>query len=537
MSHSIIRDVKDREPPNNLALGTSTALLGVPHCYSSIRRTKMKVFKKLTAGIIAAVIAGSTAVCTGFAATSTSWNFGNTGFNSLGTISSNVNVSSLGLYANSSKTMSVISDSQSLSGVSYSYALNLGGAGVANSSQRYRCVQVPVTKNGNNVIKVTLRSTGSSSRKLVIGNASGGKFTELTADTAISTQSYTYTGNNSVVYLYSSNSAINIYKIQVDSYDSSTSTSSSSSTSTSSSSSSSGSSTASGVITVDGSGSYSTLAQAYAAASNGSVISLGSGTFYETATTTLYKNVTIKGAGQGKTTLNYSKMATGDANRGIQMVGSSSTIQDLAITQAGDNGIYISGDSNTVKNVTVTKCQDTGVQISNGGSNNLIYNVTSNYNYDDKTGGENADGFAVKLEAGSGNVLNYCYANYNSDDGFDFYRAGNAVKVYNSQANYSGVNNGNGNGFKIGGAFTADNHYLENCTATGNKLAGFDQNSNTGALTLINCTGTSNYMNFYLSIASGYSCGPHTLKNCTSVSGTMKDTIKNANCTNCSFNT
>ena len=36
------------------------------------------------------------------------------------------------------------------------------------------------------------------------------------------------------------------------------------------------------------------------------------------------------------------------------------------------------------------KCRDTGLQISNGGGNNTISNVTSTYNYDPKTKGENA---------------------------------------------------------------------------------------------------------------------------------------------------
>lgn len=493
-----------------------------------------KVFKKLTAVVLAAVISGSLAISTAVAASSTSWNFGNTGLNNLGTITVNTGVNNLGLYASEAKPMSVVVDKQTLNGTSYNYALNLGGAGVANASQKYRCIQVPVVNNVNNVIKVTLRSTGASNRTLVIGNSKGDKLGTMTAGTGISTQAFNFCGSNSVLYLYSSNSAINIYKIQVDSYDSSSSGGSSSSNNTGSNN---NSQTSNAAITVDGKGSYKTLAEAYANASNGSTITIGAGVFYETATTTINKNVTIKGAGQDKTILNYSKMATGDANRGIQIIGNNAVIQDLAITKAGDNGIFISGSNSTVKNVTITKCQDTGLQISNGGSNNLIYNVTSNYNYDDKTGGENADGFAVKLEAGSGNVLKYCYANYNSDDGFDFYRAGNAVKVYNSEANYSGINNGNGNGFKIGGAFTPDNHYLENCTATGNKLAGFDQNSNAGSLTLVNCTGTSNYMNFFISIASDHKCGTHTLKNCVSVSGKNKDVIKNANCINCQFNT
>ena len=160
--------------------------------------------------------------------------------------------------------------------------------------------------------------------------------------------------------------------------------------------------------------------------------------------------------------------------------------------------------------------------------------MNSTYNYDPKTDGENADGFATKLSIGPGNWFENCSADYNSDDGYDLYYAGNAVKFYNCEASYNGVNNGNGNGFKIGGNYTADNHYLENCTSTNNKLRGFDQNNNTGALTLVNCIGTGNYSNFYFRAAP--TSGNHYFEGCTSTNGTTKDYITGATVVDSSFN-
>ena len=84
-------------------------------------------------------------------ADSVSWNFKNSDFKNLGTISSTVTVDGLTLIATSAKTMSVISNSQTVSGTSYTHALALGGSG----STSYRAVKVPVS--GVDTIKVVLK--------------------------------------------------------------------------------------------------------------------------------------------------------------------------------------------------------------------------------------------------------------------------------------------------------------------------------------------------------------------------------------------
>ena len=65
---------------------------------------------------------------------------------------------------------------------------------------------------------------------------------------------------------------------------------------------------------------------------------------------------------------------------------------------------------------------DTGLQIGNGASNNTIVNCDSFYNADSTL--ENADGFACKLDAGTGNQFIGCRAWQNLDDGWDGYLRG-----------------------------------------------------------------------------------------------------------------
>jgi hypothetical protein len=286
---------------------------------------------------------------------------------------------------------------------------------------------------------------------------------------------------------------------------------------------------------------FKTIAKAVSKASAGSTIYVGSGTYSVSSTIKITSSgksgspIKIVGtSGKSKTTIDFSGQSESSSNRGFQISGDYWDISGLTIKNAGDNGIFISGAYNAVSDCFITKCHDTGLQMSNGASYNTITSVTSIYNYDSATDGENADGFAAKLSIGPGNVFKKCVAEYNSDDGYDLYRAGNAVKFYNCEANYNGTNSGNGQGFKVGGDFTADNHYLESCTATGNKSRGFDQNNNTGAVTLVKCSGVKNNVNFYFPTAP--KSGKHSFTDCVSTSGKNKNKIVGATTSGCSFN-
>jgi hypothetical protein len=199
--------------------------------------------------------------------------------------------------------------------------------------------------------------------------------------------------------------------------------------------------------------------------------------------------------------------------RGIQISGDYWHIRGIDVIKAGDNCIHISGAHNTIENVVVHGCDDTGIQITADSSdagadaraaNNLILNCDSYENYDSQNSGENADGFAAKLYIGPGNVFRGCRAWNNSDDGWDLFASDNVVVIDHCWAIANGKigpsqdnTNGDGNGFKLGGAAKAGDanmggavHEVTNCISIGNHACGFTLNNNTKSPKLSMCGGT-----------------------------------------------
>lgn len=118
----------------------------------------------------------------------------------------------------------------------------------------------------------------------------------------------------------------------------------------------------------------------------------------------------------------YIGKASSDAAVGVRIYGSNYTLQNLIIEHAPDNGIQIKGKTagnNKVPNCIVRYNNDTGLQVTVGAYRNTIEAVYSYRNCDVYTRSGNADGFAPKLGAGSGNTFTYCYAWDNSDGGWD----------------------------------------------------------------------------------------------------------------------
>jgi len=157
------------------------------------------------------------------ATASKSWNFSDSNFRNLRTLSSSVTVDGITLLANSSKTVSVMSAPVD----SFTYCLALGGGG----SLTYRAVKIPV--NGSTTIKVTAKSTGDDTRTLLFVNDSGSQVGKMDCNGQLATGSAVINGNGNI-YIYSKAKGINIYKIQVDTSGTVPSGSSSSSSSSSS---------------------------------------------------------------------------------------------------------------------------------------------------------------------------------------------------------------------------------------------------------------------------------------------------------------
>jgi hypothetical protein len=257
-----------------------------------------------------------------------------------------------------------------------------------------------------------------------VADSTGKQLGTITAGTTAATGTYSYTGAAGVVYLYSSNSSINIYKIQVDS-----------SAAVSSSTGSSTVDTSNGTVATT----FSELKTAIKAAEKaGGGIVYVKGTSIscnaQLALSAKNANVSIVGVQNSDGTypvLDFSEFrssyigkSTTDSQVGVRITGSYYTIKNLIIQKAPDNGIQIKGSSagnNTVENCIVRYNNDAGVQITDGAYSNTIKFVYSYRNCDVYTLGGNADGYAPKLGAGTGNVFYGCYSWENSDDGWDSY--------------------------------------------------------------------------------------------------------------------
>lgn len=208
----------------------------------------------------------------------------------------------------------------------------------------------------------------------------------------------------------------------------------------------------------------------------------------------------------------FSAMLEGSANRGLSLSGDYWHVKGIDVYHAGDNCMNISGSNNTVEFSTFYECADSGLQLGGGASNNTILNCDSYYNADSTL--ENADGFAAKLDVGSGNKFVGCRAWQNLDDGWDGYLRGadNVNTTYeNCWAFKNGfLKNGNkgqgdGNGFKTGGSDDKDlkhNATYKSCIAAGNVTDGFDHNSNRGNVTLLSCAAHDNGRNINFSTSN-----------------------------------
>ena len=162
----------------------------------------IKKARRVFAAVVAVLLVCFTAapVLSANAATQNSWNFKNSNFKKLGTIKSSTTVDGLGLMATSSKNMKV--KAESVYGTAYTYCLALSGTGTPS----YRSVKVPVS--GSDTIKVVLRSSGSSTRNLIVADSNGKKLGTIAANKTASLGTYSYSGSKGYIYLYSENSGI-----------------------------------------------------------------------------------------------------------------------------------------------------------------------------------------------------------------------------------------------------------------------------------------------------------------------------------------
>ncbi len=192
----------------------------------------------------------------------------------------------------------------------------------------------------------------------------------------------------------------------------------------------------------------------------------------------------------------------GNDAQGIRLFANYVHLKGLVVQKAHHLGIYATGSHNIIEQVVTRENGGSGIHLAEGASFNTVLNCDSYGNYDPENHGENADGFAAKFGIGPGNVFRGSRAYENSDDGFDFWEAGEGVLVEESWAFRNGINlwndasfQGNGTGFKLGRGAGA--HKLVRCLAWANSRQGFNVNNNQTGVTLYHNTAYLNGVNNY----------------------------------------
>ena len=284
-----------------------------------------------------------------------------------------------------------------------------------------------------------------------------------------------------------------------------------------------------------------TIEKALSVVQAGDSVLFRAGIWYCTATVqvtvsgTVGKRIFIGAFGNEKPVFDFSKCTFSDQNtrnalRGFYVSGNYLHFKNLEIRYAPDNGMKLEGSNCFIERCEFHHNGDSGLQIglkSNGVNdgtivaNNLVLNCDAHHNCDPWNGGENADGFACKLFPGAGNVFDGCRSWQNSDDGWDLYETEYLIEIKNCWAWDSGnpslwnaaeyqnacrdayatiaTWNGDGNGFKLGGAGVAGGHKIHHSVAFSNKQQfsrGFHQNNNGSGIEVYNCTGWDNTVNF-----------------------------------------
>jgi hypothetical protein len=270
---------------------------------------------------------------------------------------------------------------------------------------------------------------------------------------------------------------------------------------------------------------FYSLALAVAAVSPGDTIFMRGGTYYYTATVELTAKGTesqrlfVLAYGTEKPVLNWSKWVPADetirgAARGIKVDTSAEYwyLKGLEICYAPDNGVKCEGGHTTFDQCIFHHNGDGGIQIGlnkttvstnanpeHWAAYTVVINCDSYMNADPATSYENADGFACKLYAGKGNYFYGDRSWHNCDDGWDCYQTEYPVYFENCWSWHNGDPalwglssfNGDGNGFKLGGANTYCLMTVKRCIAMNcnyGALGGFAYNDNTAPITLLNCT-------------------------------------------------
>ena len=191
------------------------------------------------------------------------------------------------------------------------------------------------------------------------------------------------------------------------------------------------------------------------------------------------------------------------------IVLNNASVTNVTITNAQRVGVKMERNStrfnvivrNTGINVQVYNNQGHGVSMTGKSYRNCIVSVESSYGYNEHgqsqvtVKGGNADGFSIKNGAHDVTMID-THAHHNSDDGFDFWKAGHSavmdikiptVRIFYSSAISNGKNpytpNGDGSGSKFGSSDNSQpsrrdkgTRLIYGSVACNNKYTGFNRN-------------------------------------------------------------
>jgi len=266
------------------------------------------------------------------------------------------------------------------------------------------------------------------------------------------------------------------------------------------------------------------LDEAVGRAHAGDVIRVAGGTYkYDkvvrlSASGTATAPIRVEPADAARPLFDFSAEKFSDRNSGILVSGDYWQVVGLEVIGTARFGIETTGHHNVIERCVAHDNQNTGIQLSAPASYNLVLNCDSYRNVDRPTRGENADGFGAKYQIGAGNIFRSCRAWENADDGFDLWKAPFPVHIEYCVAFRNGVDLwgiegyvGNGNGIKIGGDFIPAAHVVIGCVAMDQPNRGFDQNNNTGGLTVEQCTAIRCKFGFSFTTAT-VTGQPHALR-------------------------
>jgi len=218
-----------------------------------------------------------------------------------------------------------------------------------------------------------------------------------------------------------------------------------------------------------------------------------SGTYSVAEQINVPASVTVKGSA----TFNFTTGTKTQA--GIYLGNSGGKVQSITVTGA-NHAILCEASSCSISSCVTHNNYNDGIMFENSGAkSSSISGCTTYNNCDSESGGGNADGFGCKQGTGTGLSFSSCTSYDNSDDGFDFEKAGNPVTVSGCVAYSNGKYSsyvGNGNGFKMGYSGNNIAHSYTSCTAYNNTAGdsphGFSTNNSTAAIHLTSCHSYSN---------------------------------------------